>query len=172
VTRNPGNLIELCELAVEMGAVDAKAIQARQIAVQEWVRWKCRFGCDSYGRSLMCPPYSPQPAETRALLRGYKHALLIRVKPNGKLHDLVLGLERAAFLRGYYAALGLTAGSCKLCEQCNVKEGVCLKPQESRPSMEACGIDVFSTARNAGHEMNILASKDQPYYRMALILLG
>ncbi|MEM2905393.1 MAG: DUF2284 domain-containing protein [Candidatus Bathyarchaeia archaeon] len=172
LTENSTDLTKLPELAVEVGAADARLMKTRDIAVREWVRWKCRFGCENYGRSLTCPPYSPRPDETRALLQGYEYALLIRVNPDKKLHDLVLTLERALFLRGYHSALGLTAGSCKLCEECNVKGGICLKPREARPSMEACGIDVFTTARNAGYEMKVLTSRDQPYYRIALILVA
>ena len=49
------DLSGFCDLAIRLGAVDAKVIRADQVVVREWVRWKCRFGCNSYGRSLMCP---------------------------------------------------------------------------------------------------------------------
>ncbi len=171
MTDHVQDLKELCRLATEMGAVDVRVIQARDVVVCDWVRWKCRFGCENYGRSLMCPPYSPQPDETRALLQGYEYALLLRLKPAVERRNLVLSLERAVFLRGYPSALGLTAGPCRLCEECNIKGGICLKPREARPSMEACGIDVFTTARNAGYDMNVLTSKDQPYYSISLMLV-
>jgi hypothetical protein len=35
-----------------------KVIPAKTIATAEWVRLKCRFGCDGFGQSLTCPPYS------------------------------------------------------------------------------------------------------------------
>jgi hypothetical protein len=37
--------------------------------------------------------------------------------------------------------------------------------------MEACGIDVFSTALKAGYEMTVKTAKDQSYSRFSLLLL-
>lgn len=177
------DLERLCKLAIEKGAVDARIIAVNNIVVANWVYWKCRFGCSGYGKSLMCPPYSPNPEQTRALLKEYKYGLLLKMKPIGseyqlswsddrvRAHHLLLELEREMFLRGNYSALSLTSGSCKLCEKCNVDGGPCIKSELARPSMESCGIDVFSTARNAGFDMKVLSSKDQEWYRFNLILV-
>lgn len=159
-----------CDLAVELGATDAKVIRANQVKVREWVRWKCLFGCNSYGRSLMCPPYTPTPEETRALLKEYKYALLFRFNPSTP-KNLAVKLERHIFLEGYPAALAFSAGSCNLCPKCNVEKGYCLKPLEARPSMEACGISVFETARNAGYNIEVLKSKEQNYLHYGLVLI-
>ena len=164
------NLSIFCNLAFELGAVDAKVIRADQVVVRSWVRWKCRFGCDSYGKSLMCPPYTPTPEETQALLKEYKFALLFRFKPSTP-KTLAVELERRIFLDGYHAALAFTSGSCNLCEECNVGRGYCVKPFEARPSMESCGISVFDTARNAGYNIKVLKSKDQDYLRYGLVLI-
>lgn len=43
----------------------------------EWVRLKCQFGCGGYGRRLTCPPYSPTPERTRAVLDEYGVAILV-----------------------------------------------------------------------------------------------
>jgi len=164
------DLSGFCGLAVKLGAVDAKVIRADQVTVREWVRWKCRFGCSSYNRSLMCPPYTPTPEETRALLKEYKHALLFRFRPSTP-KSLAVKLERRIFLEGYPAALAFSSGSCNLCEKCNVERGYCLKPLEARPSMEGCGISVFETARNAGYKIEVLRSKEQNYLRYGLVLI-
>ncbi len=103
-----------CDLAVELGVVDAEIIRADQIVVKEWVRWKCHLGCDSYGKSLMCPPHSPSREETRSLLKEYEYALLFRSKSSAP-RTLAVELERRIFLEGYPAALGFTSGSCRLC---------------------------------------------------------
>jgi predicted metal-binding protein len=160
----------LCRLAVTLGAVDAKVVPVDQVVVKDWVRWKCHFGCDSYGTSLMCPPHSPTPDDTRALLTEYEYALLFRVQPDAPKR-LAADLERRIFLEGYPAALAFTSGSCKLCEQCNLHGGACVRPFEARPSMESCGISVFDTARNAGYEIAVLTSKDQRYLRYGLVLI-
>jgi len=163
-------LSKFCDLAVRLGAVDAKVIRSGWIVVREWVRWKCRFGCNSYGRSLMCPPYTPNPEETQALLKEYEHALLFRFKPPTP-KSLAVELERRIFLEGYPAALAFTSGSCHLCEKCNIEKGYCLKPLEARPSMEGCGISVFETARNAGYKIEVLKSKGQDYLLYGLVLI-
>ena len=58
---------------------------------------------------------------------------------------------------GYRFATGFKAGSCKLCPECTVSnsKGTCRHPYQSRPSMEAVGIDVFKTAENAGLPFDI-----------------
>jgi len=164
------DISRLCSLAVQVGAVDPKVIRADQVVVRNWTRWKCQFGCSSYGTSLRCPPYTPTPEETRALLKEYDFALLFRSKPSS-LQTLAVELERQIFLEGYHAALAFTAGSCRLCDVCNIEGGYCVKQLESRPSMESCGISVFETARNAGYEIEVLTSKDQEFLAYGLVLI-
>ena len=173
-------LEELCGQAIKLGAADARVIESKNIVVKNSVRWGCRFGCEDYGKSLMCPPYSPTPEETQALLREYEYALLVRKKTSSDirkktssddLHKLILDLEHYAFLQGFYSALGFKAGRCRLCEKCDVERGLCVYPKQARPSMEGCGVDVFLTARNAGYEMEILTNKEQEYYIYGLLLI-
>ena len=68
-----------------------------------------------------------------------------------KLHKIINKIEAQAYLLGYRFATGFKAGPCKLCPDCIVKKNVeiCRYPYQSRPSMEAVGIDVFKTAQNA-----------------------
>src|SRR5208337_3749568 len=68
------------ELAVRMGAVDAKVIDPKNIVVKDWVRLKCQYGCGNYGKSLTCPPFSPTPEQTRKALEGYSSAILMKVR--------------------------------------------------------------------------------------------
>ncbi|MCP8310295.1 MAG: DUF2284 domain-containing protein [Candidatus Methylarchaceae archaeon HK01B] len=62
-------------------------------------------------------------------------------------------VEREAFNRGYYFATGLVAASCRLCDKCN-PDMPCRHPFEARPSMEAVGIDVYTTIKKVGLEAN------------------
>jgi predicted metal-binding protein len=162
------------EKAVELGANDARIIKTDSIVTAAWVRWKCRYGCDGYGSSLCCPPNSPTYQETRELVDSYKNALLVHfteeiesatVDPT----EVIAMLERDIFLAGYYKAFGLGAGPCRLCEKCTMKE--CRHARTARPSMESCGIDVFSTVRNNGYRIEVL--KDRPYRmnRFGLVLI-
>jgi predicted metal-binding protein len=164
------DLRKYCGLAQDLGAADAQIIETDQIIVREWVNWKCRFGCDTYGQSLMCPPHSPTTEDTKKLLKEYKHALLFRAKHSLPKY-LAVELEKKMFLDGYFKALSFISGSCHLCEKCNIDEGFCLKPYEARPSMESCGISVFETARNAGYNLKVLKSREEEYFRYSLILI-
>ena len=76
-------------------------------------------------------------------------ALLLKFKPSFKEEDdfirrVVFKLERMMFLFGYYSAFGLACGPCRLCPGCNVRGRFCRFPHMARPSIEACGIDVFA----------------------------
>ena len=69
-----------------------------------------------------------------------------------KLHHIVNKVEAKANMLGHRFAAGFKAGPCGLCPECVVKNSgkICRYPYQSRPSMEAVGIDVFKTAENAG----------------------
>ena len=69
----------------------------------------------------------------------------------------------------YYKAISFGAGPCRLCKECDMLE--CKFPKLARPSMEACGIDVYSTARNNGFPLQVLTSKEEEQNRYALLLI-
>ena len=45
---------------------------------------------------------------------------------------VMLELEKTAFNAGYTLALAFVGGSCRLCETCNVKAGICIHPTRAR----------------------------------------
>ena len=145
--------------AIELGAAAAKVISPRDVFTAEWVRRKCQYGCGGYGRRLTCPPYSPTPQEARRMLDEYEVAI-----------QEIIAQEREAFLSGYYKAFGMGAGPCRLCDVCDL-EGGCKHPDKARPAMEACGIDVFKTARKAGFPIQVVRdySCSQNYYGLLLL---
>ncbi len=166
-TRSPLNA--LVRRARELGAVGAKVIRAGTVTTAPWVRMKCRFGCGGWGSNLCCPPHSPTPEETARVVASYKRALLIHCKANKRPTKIAVALEREAFLSGYYKALAFGVGPCRLCGDCNF-EG-CVHPDDARPAMEACGIDVFATARANGFPIEVVRDEtsDQNYYGLVLI---
>lgn len=119
---------------------DLHLISTDIIVVGNWVRLKCKYGCENYGKHLCCPPFTPTPDETRAVLSEYRNAALARfeVKADSKLppkHALramsnsvakiqktIADLEKSAFLAGYYKAFGMNAMPCALCETCIIEE--------------------------------------------------
>lgn len=86
-----------------------------------------------------------------------------------KIHMAVLELEKASFNAGNTFALGLVNGSCRLCDKCNVENGVCLHPTMARIPEHAVGINMKKTAQEAGMPLKFPVEKNpEP---MALILL-
>lgn len=164
--------------AVDSGAREAKVIDADQVVTANWVRLKCQYGCGAYGTRLTCPPYSPPPEYTQEVLKEYSRGMLLvyRTKPEdegkteGTIGNTVAELEREMFLDGYYKAYGMGAGPCSLCEKCDLSRP-CIHPRRARPSMEASGIDVYQTARNAGFGIDVVKSYDQPCTYCSLILI-
>ena len=160
--------VKYIKRAKELGAKEAKIISTKSIVVAEWVRMKCQFGCDGFGQSLTCPPYSPTLELTRRILTFYKHALLVHGNEYTDIHGIIPILEREIFLDGYFKAFGMGAGPCQLCEKCAKS---CRHPDKTRPSMEACGIDVYTTVRNNGFPIKVLKTQDCKgnYYGIVLI---
>jgi len=158
------------------GAVDVVEIAAETIEVGDWVAEKCKFGCPGYNQCLTCPPHTPTPADTRKILAGYRRALLVHFQhstqsgsPWPSLRRIVVAAERALFLDGFEKAWGLAGGPCELCDECTMDE--CRYPEMARPAMEACGIDVFTTARAANLPIEVITSRDQTMNLYGLILV-
>jgi predicted metal-binding protein len=70
----------LRKTALEMGAADAKVIPADKVVVEDRVVLKCKVGCVNYGKTLMCPPFAPTPAEFRKIVKEYSYALFMKFK--------------------------------------------------------------------------------------------
>jgi predicted metal-binding protein len=165
---------ELRGRAVELGAGESKVIEAGSVKTAAWVRYKCQFGCDGYGERWSCPPHSPAPDDTQRILDCFQKAILIHCKSGSKvdISKVVLQMEKDAFFAGYHKALGMGAGPCRLCAECNLgHKKECRHRDKARPSMEACGIDVFSTARNNGFSIDTLDSAKckADYFGLVLI---
>jgi len=164
--------VSLCELAMsKRGVTAAKVVPACEVQTAAWVRLKCQFGCDGYGQCLVCPPFTPTPDQTRHVLDGYRRAVLIHFEPEAEIKTTVAELEREVFLRGAWKAFGLGAGPCYFCETCAREPGKCRHPERARPAIEACGIDVFSTARRAGFQIDVVRTKQQRPDYFGLILV-
>ena len=162
---------EYVKKALKYGFQDAKEISPQSIVTAAWVRMKCQFGCSGYGQCLTCPPYSPTPDETGKILKCYKKAILVHGGKNTDVTGIAVKLEREAFLDGYYKAFAMGAGPCRVCDECNLECKECRNPDKARPSMEACGIDVFQTARNNGFPIEVVRNNtcEQNYYGVVLM---
>lgn len=165
------------------GFADFRWIDAAKIAVAEWVRMKCRFGCDNYGRFSSCPPAVPDVAECRAFFSGYSLAAVIRAEmaePDHRerrrwaheAHAGLVALERDVFLAGYEKAFVLVFATCRQCAaQCTARREDCRLPYQARPTPEALAVDVFATARAVGYPIEVVTAVDQTHNRYALLLV-
>jgi predicted metal-binding protein len=128
----------------------------------------------------MCPPDSPTAQQTKALLTCYQRAILLHIEipasPDWRKHfqtliSMLVDLEGDMFKDGYYKALVLIAGSCRFCKECTKGQNApCNFPIRARPSLEACGVDVYQTARNNGFFVKPLKEKTETQNRYCLML--
>jgi len=176
---NEKSLSKYVRLALTMGARRAKIVPVHKVTVGEWVRVKCQYGCSGWGKRYSCPPYSPSPEVTRKMLAEYKVGLLIqcdniRFESEPKLRvgfkKMVARLERAIFLDGYYKAFGMASGPCRFCRTCDLAKP-CRFPDDARPAMEACGIDVYQTCRANGFRLEVVRTYKDTCAYVGLILI-
>ena len=118
----------------------------------------------------------------RGSTKDQARAVVLDSKKN--LQKIVYEMERCAFLSGYYKAFAMASSPCHLCQTCIAEErlekGETLSPNDAlscrnkkimRPSMEACGIDVFWTVRNAGFNPRVLKNYSESVEIIGLVLL-
>jgi predicted metal-binding protein len=85
---------------------------------------------------------------------------------------MLIDLEGEMFKDGYYKAFVFLAGPCDVCNECGkVMGNLCSNRYRARPSMEACGIDVFLTARNNGCQIETLREATEPRNTFCLMLV-
>jgi len=160
------DLEKYCSRAIAGKATHAKPIHPSSVITAAWVRLKCQFGCAAYGKGFCCPPDTPTPEQTRTILDRYHRAILFHIEAPKKLDqsrielfkeffEMLVDLEGEIFKDGYYKAFVLLAGPCMLCKE----------------SMEACGIDVYQTARNSGFFVKPLREKAETQNVYCLMLV-
>jgi predicted metal-binding protein len=158
------------ERALAWGADEVRIIKASSIRCEAWVRFKCQFGCGGYNKRLTCPPFTPTPEETAKVVAGYGRGILLHSDDNEVVNDIVPRLEREIFLSGYFKAVGFGSGPCRFCERCDTLS-LCKHPYRARPSMEACGIDVFTTVRANRMGIRVVRTRREAgnYYGLILV---
>ncbi len=80
----------LVKLALQGGAADAKIIPAGKVVVEDRVVLKCKVGCNHYGKTLACPPYTPSAEEFRKIVSEYKYAMFMKFKSTAAADPEVL----------------------------------------------------------------------------------
>jgi len=173
---------ELEALIAKHSYTDFKWIKPQDIIVSQWVRMKCMFGCDEYGRTASCPPNVPSVSECRRFFDEYSTAIVLHFEKkvdhpedrhawSRKVNLKLLKLERDVFCAGYEKAFLLFMDSCCLCEKCPGVRGECKNAKSARPSPEAMAVDVFATVRQYGYPIAVLSDCSQSMNRYAFLLI-
>lgn len=172
----------LDELLHSHGYSDYRWIDPKQIVAAQWVRMKCMFGCNEYGRGAACPPNTPTVAECERFFREYSHAVILHfegrmARPedrhawSARINAKLVELERGVFLAGYERAFMLFMDSCGFCKTCSGRRDTCEQPRLARPTPEAMAVDVYATVRRFGFEINVRTDYNQPMDRFAFFMI-
>ena len=176
------------QLAVELGATDAKVISTDQVVIDERVLAKCTYPrCSGYGTNANCPPHAMSPELVKELIGNFRYGIFAKLDvPPGdiagkearrknlaapyrkKLAEIIAKIESQAFYDGYYLAVAFGNGACKALF-CRDTECVALIPGKACPHrlkarspMEAVGMDVFAMASRAGWDVYPIGSATDP----------
>ena len=164
------------------GYDDFKWINTENIVVSQWVRFKCLFGCKEYGKNASCPPNVPSIEECREFFGDYTDIVVLRFekrvdKPEDrhkwskKINKKLLELEKEVFISGYRKTCLLFMDSCSLCSNCPGVRTECKKLEDSRPSPESLGVDVFATVQSIGYPIEVLRDYGEAMNRYAFLMI-
>ena len=177
------DLTRWCARALELGADAATPLAPGLVVTAEWVRLKCQFGCDGYGRCRTCPPDSPTPRQTRRLLDEYARAILLRRGPHTvydehdqhyvALRRTAADLERELFLAGHHKAWSMSNGPCDVCDVCD-REQPCVEMPADKLDV-ALAIESnrmqHASLSAAGWEIEVVGDRNDQYRFFALVLV-
>jgi len=173
---------ELEQIFQKHGYSNYEWIDPKEIIVSQWVRFKCMFGCETYGTKGSCPPNVPSVAECRELFNEYQLAVIFHFEhqfenPDDrhnwtkKVNVKLIDLEREVFLKGHHKAFLLIMDECAICQECMAIREECKHKKLSRPCPESLGVDVFQTVRKFGLPIEVLTEKTQRMNRYSFLLI-
>ena len=166
----------------ENGYEDFRWISGKDVVVSQWPRFKCIYGCPTYGKCGSCPPSAPPIDECREFFNEYEQIAVIHLKKHfenpedrkewsRKTNINLLKLEKAAFLAGNQKAFLLFMDECRICEECPGTRIECKNLHLSRPCPEGLGVDVFSTVRKIGYPIEVLKDYKQEMNRYSFLMV-
>jgi predicted metal-binding protein len=158
-------------LAQDLKMVEAKLITPEEIFFDIRALLKCRWGCEDFQQqSVRCQVRDTTYQERLAMVRQYRHILMVHGHEARELSKAVLEIERTAFLDGCYFAFAIRC--CNLCHVCVAQQGnPCPTPEKVRPCDQSFGINVYQTARHLGWPCEVLQSRDAIPNRYGFVLL-
>ncbi len=160
----------LIDQIISLGAVKAAPVGAGQVVLAAAFREACaQNSCGAYGKYWVCPPACGEIEALMVRVRSYDQAILYQSV--GHFEDSfdfegmiaarrahgILSRRIEECLSGEFPAdhFHLSVGGCDLCTECTYSEGLpCRHPDKTLLSLEACGVDVYQTAKAAGLPYN------------------
>jgi predicted metal-binding protein len=171
------DLKELCTKATELGARDARILNARDIAAARLTGREKRYVVTDEEKSIHWPdPLYPNDDIVGAIAH-YQWAILFRVdidqgatgeqrrpvpgsarwQASEKVFRIAASIESQCFYKGYHLALGLADSNCRdvYCHEerrcwAMIKGRACIHPYKARPPLEVCGLDPLALVQKAG----------------------
>lgn len=157
-----GRIKEKIEKALQKIAWQKAEINTDQITFSEEVLKACEANyCGKYNTNWTCPPGAGKPEDLRRRYTAYKKAFVYTTKHEIEdSFDIVGMLEAGKVHAGQEDAVlkalagedikMLGASACQICKKCTYPDAPCRFPERSRPSVEACGINVVDLSAKCG----------------------
>lgn len=135
-------------------------INPKEIPFAKEVRDMCAMNsCGRYGTNWQCPPAVGEMKQLEKKAKSYEHAVLFNcIYPLEDSYDYEgMMAAKDEFSKACDKALStvsgytpdcyvMGAGGCSICPKCTYPEEPCRFPAKAVASMEACGIDVYSSS--------------------------
>jgi predicted metal-binding protein len=152
------------KIVLDGGADKAAVLDVgRDVVFDPMFRSLCeRNSCGNFGVCHMCPPLVGDIDSLILQARSFKEAVLYQtvwpIEDSFDIEGMLEGGRRnnqcAQFVRDALPCGGmlhLSSGGCRVCQRCAARDGLpCLYPDRAMASLEAYGIDVYKSAKNAG----------------------
>ncbi len=141
-------------------------IDPKELPFSQDVRDMCaQNACGRHGTNWQCPPGAGELEVLEAKAKSYTDGLLFNVvyplEDSYDFEGMMAAKDKftetcGALLRivrnHFPQSFVMGAGGCSLCEKCTYPDAPCRYPDKAIASMEACGIDVYTTSKKFGFE--------------------
>ena len=176
------NQLQLEDLFAKYELNDFKWVAGKDINVAQWVRFKCMYGCNSYGKRSACPPNVPTVSECKSFFSEYDRVVVFHFNEKFETSELLTHwcktmnnklskLEKDVFLAGFQKAFVLFIDECSLCTECASERAECKNKKIARPCTEALAVDVYGTVRKIGYPINVIKENGEEMNRYAILLV-
>jgi len=85
--------------------------------------------------------------------------------------DSLLEIERKIFLMGFERTFLLNQACCAICKDCPGNMIDCIDKQRARPSPEGFAVDVYTTVKKFGYDLQVVSENPSEINKFAFILI-